>query len=358
MGLQAVAKKENENEVQNLVEDFAGVLKLYDDGSIVRTDHHLIMNVPPSEKPVAEDGGVASRDVVINEELGIWVRIYLPIATVSKLPLLLYFHGGGFCFLSPAFIASHHFCLKLAATIGAIVVSVNYRLAPEFCLPAAYDDCMEVLQWLRSSLSQSDPWLNAYADFRNVFLVGESSGGNIVHHLLMRTASAIHDKGSSEDSDSDSWDDEDEFGIRGAILLQPFFGAQERTQSEILCPAGAEVNVQLCDTLWRLSLPIGSSRDHPFSNPVKYLQLELPLPPMLVVLGGKDCLCDRGVEYYEAIHNSSKCKRIDLMLFDGEEHGFYHAYSVKEEENEEAHNVNTTRLMRQAALFVSSNRAK
>ncbi|GLJ50076.1 hypothetical protein SUGI_1065090 [Cryptomeria japonica] len=129
----------------------------------------------------------------------------------------------------------------LAATIGAIVVSVNYRLAPEFRLPAAYDDSMEVLHWLRSSRSHSDsmeigsrvspsayddstevldwlrswhshsdPWLNAYADFGSLFLVGESSGGNIVHHLLMRTASATHDKGSSEDSDSDSWDDEDE----------------------------------------------------------------------------------------------------------------------------------------------------
>ncbi|GLJ50074.1 hypothetical protein SUGI_1065060 [Cryptomeria japonica] len=353
----ALQEKENEESVSSLVENLEEALKLYDDGSIVRTDHHLIMNVPPSEKPGPQDCGVASTDVVVNEELGIWVRIYLPIATVSKLPLLLYFHGGGFCFISPAFIASHRFCLKLAATIGAIVVSVNYRLAPEFRLPAAYDDSMEVLHWLRSSRSHSDPWLCAYAEFSNVFLVGESSGGNIVHHLLMRPASAIHDKGSSEDSDSDLWDDEDEFGIRGAILLQPFFGAQERIPSEILCPVDAQVNVQVCDTLWRLALPMGSSRDHPFSNPVKYIQLQLPLPPLLIVLGGKDCLCDRGVEYYEAIQNSGKCKRIDLMLFEGEEHGFYHSHSVKEQENEETHNINYNRLMRQAALFVSSNRA-
>ncbi|GLJ50068.1 hypothetical protein SUGI_1064820 [Cryptomeria japonica] len=350
MGVQAVAEKGNEKKVPSLVENFAGLLELFEDGSILRTDHHLAMNVPPCEKPGPEDGGVASRDVVIKEELGIWVRIYLPIATLSKLPLLLYFHGGGFCFLSPAFIFPHRFCLKLAATIGAIVVSVNYRLAPEHRLPAAYDDAMEVLHWLRSSHSHSDPWLNAYADFSSVFLVGESSGGNIVHHLLLRTASVIHGKGSSEDSDS--WDDEDELDIRGAILLQPFFGAQERTQSEILCPVDSQLDVQVCDTLWRLALPMGSSRDHPFSNPIKYLQLELPLPPMLVVLGGKDCLCDRGVEYYEAIRNSGKCKRIDLMLFEGEEHGFHHAQG-----NEEAHdNLNYTRLMRQAALFVSSNR--
>ncbi|KAH9329423.1 hypothetical protein KI387_001531, partial [Taxus chinensis] len=51
--------------------------------------------------------------------------------------------------------------------IGAVVVSVNYRLAPEHRLPAAYDDSIEVLQWLRSSRPQSDPWLNAYADLNN-----------------------------------------------------------------------------------------------------------------------------------------------------------------------------------------------
>ncbi|GLJ13222.1 hypothetical protein SUGI_0207960 [Cryptomeria japonica] len=328
---------EKEIQVPTLVEDFAGALKLYDDGSIVRTDNHLIVNVPLSYN--------STRDVVIEEELGIWVRLFLPPfkPTSSKLPVALFIHGGGFCFLSPAFVASHTFCEKWAASLGVMMVSVHYRLAPENRLPAAYDDSMALLQWLFSPERPSDPWLDAYSDLSNVFVIGKSSGGNIAHHLLMRAQAC------------------DFFNnIRGAILLQPFFGGEDRTQSENVCPSDVFVNVENCDTFWRLALPVEAhgNRDHPFSNPVMYFPSQLSsvinIAPMLVVLGGKDCLRDRGAEYYEAIKLSRKCKHIDLMIFEKEEHGFH--VSFKEEDNDQNnHNSNNRRLMREAALFVSSN---
>ncbi|GLJ44759.1 hypothetical protein SUGI_0941220 [Cryptomeria japonica] len=329
---------EKEIQVPNLVEDFAGALKLYDDGTIIRTDQdNLIVNVPPS----LQNQDVKSRDVVINEELGIWVRFFLPSPkpASSKLSLALFFHGGGFCFLSPSFLASHSFCQKWAATLGIMIVSVNYRWAPENRLPAAYEDSMAVLQWL---FSASDPWLNYHADLSNVFLIGESSGGNIIHHLLMRAHAC------------DSFDN-----IRGAILIQPFFGGKDRTHSENVCPRDVLVNVEACDTFWRLALPFEAhgNRDHPFSNPVMYFPLELSsvigFPPMLVVLGGKDCLRDRGEEYYEAIKVCGKCKSIDLIVFEKEEHGFHLSFNETDPDNQEY--SNNGRLMHEAALFVSSN---
>ncbi|GLJ44758.1 hypothetical protein SUGI_0941200 [Cryptomeria japonica] len=327
---------EKEIQVPTLVEDFAGALKLYDDGTIIRTEDNLIVNVPPS----LQNQDVKSRDVVINKELGIWVRFFLPPRkpTSSKLSLALFFHGGGICFLSPSFLASHSFCQKWASTLGVMIVSVNYRLAPENRLPAAYEDSMAVLQWL---FSTSDPWLNDYCDLRNVFLIGESSGGNIIHHLLMRAHAC------------------DFFGnIRGAILIQPFFGGKDRTHSENVCPRDVLVNVEACDTFWRfaLSFEAHGNRDHPFSNPVMYFPLELSsvigFPPMLVILGGKDCLRDRGAEYYEAIKVCGKCKNIDFMVFEMEEHGFHLAFNETDLDMQVSNNG---RLMREAALFVSSN---
>lgn len=131
--------------------------------------------------PGKEYGGVASRDVVIDKDFEIWVRLYLPHSHLqlensqSKMPVLLYFHGGGFCFLSPAFVSSHRFCQRLAANLGVIVVSVNYRLAPDHRLPAAYHDSITVLQWLSSQ--SHDPYFSTFGDLNNVFLVGDSSGG-------------------------------------------------------------------------------------------------------------------------------------------------------------------------------------
>ncbi|RLN12591.1 putative carboxylesterase 7 [Panicum miliaceum] len=69
------------------------------------------------------------------------------------------------------------------AAAGAVAVSVNYRLAPEHPLPAAYDDAWAALQWTVSScLSGPEPWLADHGDAKRIFLAGDSAGGNIAHN--------------------------------------------------------------------------------------------------------------------------------------------------------------------------------
>src|SRR2546425_3785709 len=71
-------------------------------------------------------------------------RLYAPSA--EKLPVLLYFHGGGFTIGS---IASHDvLCRQLSHLAGCAVVSVDYRLAPEYKFPTAANDAWDALQWL------------------------------------------------------------------------------------------------------------------------------------------------------------------------------------------------------------------
>ncbi|EXB80093.1 Carboxylesterase 1 [Morus notabilis] len=67
----------------------------------------------------------------------------------KKLPLIVYYHGGGFIFLITASSINHDFCSKMAANLTAAVVSVDYRLAPMHRLPAAYDDAVEALTTMR-----------------------------------------------------------------------------------------------------------------------------------------------------------------------------------------------------------------
>eukprot|EP01018_Ginkgo_biloba_P014030 Gb_30369 [translate_table: standard] len=220
-----------------VVEDLFGVLKVYSDGSIARTDDPNL-TIPPSQQLSDENSGVLSKDVVLDANLGLWVRLYLPSQSNTRLPVVVYFHGGGFCCFSPSFAWFHSFCIKCAATIGAIIVSVNYRLVPEHRLPAAYDDSVAVLEWLyRQSMEQTtvgealDPWLNSRADFSKVFLMGDSAGGNIVHHLILR-------------SDVVKWNS---LQIKGMVLVQPFFGGEERTHSEMNSPESAFVTLKCSD---------------------------------------------------------------------------------------------------------------
>eukprot|EP01018_Ginkgo_biloba_P014032 Gb_12884 [translate_table: standard] len=320
----------------SVLEEIAGALKLYSDGSVMRAEDDLIHNIPPSDEPSEENDGVSTRDVAFHPNLnGLWVRLYLPDVKrcTARLPVMLYFHGGGFCFLSPAFVGAHRLCLKWAAALGVIIVSVNYRLAPEHRLPAAYDDSLAALEWVRSESIKKrndealDPWLNSFADFSNVFLMGDSAGGNIVHHLIMSMG------------EMQGWNP---LQIRGALLLQPFFGGQKRTKSEIECPESALVTSSMCDTFWRLSLPTGANRNHPFSNPFCPESRSLPdavLPPVLVFVGGKDCLRDRGLEYCQVLRRCGK--DVELIEFEEEEHGL------------KLESESSKKLMEHAGLFVS-----
>jgi len=278
----------------------------------------LASTVPPSpQATLPEDCGVASKDVILDHDLDLWVRIFLPPTQPhhnesKRLPVCLYFHGGAFIMGSPAWRPFHTLCVRMAAAAGAIVVSVNYRLAPKHRLPAAYDDCLTALSWLRSQATNKDndngingdPWLQSHADFCRVFVVGDSSGGNIVHHVIVK---------------GKDWNP---LKIRGAVMIQPSFGGEQRTQSEIESPEDLERSVRNR----MMALPEGADKDHPFSNPLAassdYPTLaEANLPPLLIVIGGRDLLRDRAKAYYESLLKHGKTAQ--MIAFAEENHGFY-----------------------------------
>ena len=98
----------------------------------------------------------------------------------------------------------------------------DYRLAPEHRLPGAMEDAVEAVRWVqRQGLSKEDggdAWLNGCVDFDRMFIAGDSSGGNIAHHLAVRFGSGMGEM--------------DPVRVRGYILLAPFFGGEVRTESE------------------------------------------------------------------------------------------------------------------------------
>jgi acetyl esterase/lipase len=105
----------------------------------------------------------------------IGVRIYRPAAAdqaLGGLPLIVNFHGGGFVFGDLRI--SDWICSSAAVTVGAIVVSVDYRLAPVHRFPAAVDDCYAALEWAARNAAE----LGAGSAAR-IGVMGESAGGNL-----------------------------------------------------------------------------------------------------------------------------------------------------------------------------------
>lgn len=102
---------------------------------------------------------------------GTLVRIYTPASGRGPYPVLLYFHGGGFVIASINVYDPSARALANAA--GVVVVSVAYRLAPEFPFPAAPEDAFAAYQWARANAASFG------GDPGRVMVGGESAGGNL-----------------------------------------------------------------------------------------------------------------------------------------------------------------------------------
>ncbi|CAF2145016.1 unnamed protein product, partial [Brassica napus] len=141
----------------------------------------------------------------------------------------------------------HDFCNRMARELNAVVASPSYRLAPEHRLPAAYDDGVDALRFIRTS---DDEWIKSHADLSNVFLMGTSAGGNLAYNVGLRSALA----------------DLSPVRIRGLVLHHPFFGGEERCESEIRLEHDQVFPPTAGDVCWELCLPVGANRDHEYSN--------------------------------------------------------------------------------------------
>ncbi|XP_021665601.2 probable carboxylesterase 17 [Hevea brasiliensis] len=283
----------------SLVAEAPGYLQAFSDGSVKRFSPETV----PSS--MQSTNGYKFKDVVIDPSKPITARLFLPESSASRLPVMVYFHGGGFCIGSTTWLGYHHFLGDFSVTSQCVVLSIDYRLAPENRLPIAYDDCYISLEWLSHQVIV-DPWLEL-ADLSRVFLSGDSAGGNIAHHVAIR---AMKNKVSH-------------VNIKGLLLIHPYFGSEKRTKKEMA--DGAAGDVEMNDMFWRLSIPEGSNRDY-FGCNFEIHDLSAAewrvFPATVVHVAGLDFLHERGVVYAEFLAKHG-VKEVELVEAEGESHVFH-----------------------------------
>ncbi|KAJ4753261.1 alpha/beta-Hydrolases superfamily protein [Rhynchospora pubera] len=287
--------------------DFPPFVRLYKSGRVERLIGTIV--VPSSAIPIP---GVVSKDVIINEKTGLAVRLYMPdftngTASEQKLPILIYIHGGAFV-IESAFSPVYHKYLKTVALKGNIlIVSVDYRLAPEHPLPIAYDDSIEAVKWvIANAKSGPEKYLSEHGDLSRILLAGDSAGGNIAHNTVMQAGKEGLDDGVR---------------IKGLILMNPYFWGKEPVGKENR-DAGLRWRME---STWGFVCAGKYEIDHPYVNPLS-LQDEwrkLGCDRVLMTVSELDLFRERGVAYVDGLTKSDWAGTVEMYETMGEDHVYY-----------------------------------
>lgn len=223
------------------------------------------------------------------------VRIYRPHSEHDRLPLLVYFHGGGWVLGS---IATHDaYCRGLANASDWAVASVDYRLAPEHPFPAAFDDSYAATAWLADSADALK------LDARTIAVGGDSAGGN----LAAAVALAARDRGGPT--------------LAGQLLIYPITDFDFQRPSYIANADGYHLTRDTMRWFWQhyCGDDFARTADDFRASPLLAESLA-QLPSAFVITAEFDPLLDEGEAYAEKLSAAgvdARCKRYDGMI-----HGF------------------------------------
>jgi acetyl esterase len=251
---------------------------------------------PGLRKP--EVAAVVNRDMQ-GPDGSLGLRVYTPLGD-GPFPLIVFFHGSGFVVCS---LDTHDgICRNLCAGTGCVVVSVDYRLAPEHKFPAAPDDCLAATRWAVANAAALG------ADPGRVIVAGDSAGAN----LAAVTALRIRDEGGPR--------------LLGQLLIYPVTDYAAAGDSAAGTPSMTEnaegYGLGRAGMLWFWNHYLADPADgsHPHASPFRARDLS-GLPPALVVTAEFDPLRDEG-EYYADRLRQAGVPTV-MKRWDGMNHGFF-----------------------------------
>lgn len=197
-------------------------------------------------------------------------RLYSPVDTGEPLPVLVYFHGGGWVLGS---VDSHDAtCRYIARTGELMVISVDYRLAPEFTFPTPVEDCLAAFRYVRDNADTLG------VDPTRIAVGGDSAGGNLATVVCQLTR--------------DSGEKMPDF----QLLFVPATNMSARTQSFETFREGFFLTKGNMEWYERTYIRSDDDRTDPRASPLLAEDLS-GLPPAHVATGGFDPLRDEGEAY-------------------------------------------------------------
>ncbi len=221
------------------------------------------------------------------------VRVYAPEGSGPR-PGLVFFHGGGFVLCS---LDTHDGqCRSLAHASGCVVVSVDYRLAPEHRFPAAPEDCWAATKWVAEQAADFG------IDPARLAVGGDSAGGN----LAAVTALMARDRGGP--------------ALRFQLMIYPVTDCSFETGSYRDNAEGYFLTTGMMRWFWEQYLVDPAQADEPYASPLRARDLA-GLPPGLCITAEYDPLRDEGEAYAERLRKAGV--EVATSRYAGVFHGFF-----------------------------------
>lgn len=278
-------------QMQGLLNAF-GALKLPPYEELTAETFRALADAKRVTRGQGESLAEVSDRVIAGMDSDITVRLYRP-HTVGVLPALVYFHGGGFVLGD---LDSHdNLCRALSNRLGALVVSVDYRRAPEARFPAAFDDAWTAVQWVAEQATELS------IDPSRLLVGGDSAGGNLAANVCIKA----RDCGGP--------------AIAHQLLFYPVCDNDLSRTSYREVGSGYFLETDMMRWFWEQYLTAPQDADKPYCCPLKTDDLS-NLPPATLVVGGYDPLKDEGLAYIERLRVAGVA--VHSLVYPGAIHGF------------------------------------
>jgi len=226
------------------------------------------------------------------------VRIYTPEGS-GPFPILAWYHGGGMVVgdLDAADGAARNLCVGG----NCVVVSVDYRLAPDTKFPGPAEDCMAATNWAVDNAASIN------GDPSRLAVGGDSAGGNLAASVSLMAA----DRGGPE--------------IALQLLVYPMTDARSDTESYRNNAEGYSLTKTTMEWYWDQYLSSKEDAANPYAAPLQAKSLA-GQPPALVITAEFDPLCDEGEAYAKRLKEAGV--ETTVTRYDGVIHGFFSMSAV------------------------------
>ncbi len=283
----------------NLTDKAKAYLEVFNSGPKIELFDPIALKAMQAQAPAPPQDNLPSihqsedRSIKVKNEEEIRIRIYTPEGE-GPFPALVYYHGGGWVIGSVEMFEAAN---RLIATEGnVVVVSVDYRLAPEHPYPTPIEDCYAALEWVAANAEEIN------VDPEKISVGGDSAGGNLATVI---TKKALDQNGPA---------------IQSQILVYPVTNLEFNTDSYKEFAEGFGLSRNLMKWFGKHYLSDENQANNPDVSPLKYDSVK-GLPPAIIIAAENDVLKDEGVAYAEKLKQDGV--HVQYELIPGVIHAYY-----------------------------------